>query len=122
VTTTNAPFGNGIIRFDQTGTSMGFEERLLGGITDSVFTIGEDGLVWISGTVTGDTLHGRYSVPLAGMAATNDFVAVRYSGPMYDVWQGTNALTANQNRFHSCRPTCCGRCSSWSTTRMGPSR
>jgi hypothetical protein len=96
VTSTNPPFGNGIIQLDQSGSSMSFEGRLLGEVKDNAFTIGEDGLAWMSGSVTGDTLRGRYAAPLAGLAGTNDFVAVRYTGPMYDVWEGPRGLTSTQ--------------------------
>jgi hypothetical protein len=96
VTSTHSLFGNGVIRFEQDGTAISFEQSLLGKISDSSFTIGEDGADWMSGSVTGDTLNGRCALPLAGMASTGVFQAVRYTGPMYDVWQGTNALTTNQ--------------------------
>jgi hypothetical protein len=96
VTSTNPPFGGSVIQFDQAGSGMSFESSLVGGVADNTFTIRENGAPWISGVVTGDTLRGTYSVPLSGMAATNSFVAVRYTGAMYDVWQGTNLLTASQ--------------------------
>ncbi len=96
VTTTNAPFGSGVLAFDQAGTGMAFEGRLLGEIKDNTFTVAENGATWMTGSVTGDTLRGRYTSPLSGMAGTNDFVAVRYTGPMYDVWQGPRPLTASQ--------------------------
>jgi hypothetical protein len=96
ITSTNTLFGNGVIRLVQTGNVMSFEERLLGEIKDDTFTIAEDEVSWMTGTVTGDALNGRYAVPLSGMAGTNNYAAIRYAGPTYDVWQGTNALTASQ--------------------------
>jgi len=96
VTSSNSPFAGSVIRFTQDGTGVGWEQSLLGKITDNSFTFGENGAEWMSGTVTGDTLAARCALPLAGMACTGAVQAVRWTGPMYDVWQGTNALTADQ--------------------------
>jgi hypothetical protein len=96
ITSSSTNFGNGIIWFDQDGTAITFEQSLLGAIADNSFAIEEDGAEWMSGTVAGDTLQGHFALPLAGMSSTENFQAVRYTGPMYDVWQGAKALTASQ--------------------------
>ena len=96
VSSSNSFFRKGVMRFEQPDETILFERAIIGKVEDTSFLMGLGGLALMTGTLTNDHLRGQYNIPMSGTSVTGSYEAIRYEGPMYDVWQGTNALTSSK--------------------------
>lgn len=96
VSSTNAWYREGVVRFRQSGDRVQYERVMLGLMRGHSVSMAEDGRTWMSAVISGDVFRASYDLPLPGASVQGTCTGSRYQGPVYAVWQGSNALTSAQ--------------------------